>query len=110
MRDVTRFLHANPHRESASAERPYSAAWRTWRAVGVRIVTSSSDAVGCSAMVASKSALVAFIFTAIATPAADVISMFLLAIPMIALYFVAVGIAVWHDRIADRRQAQAVPA
>ena len=30
----------------------------------VRIVTSSSAAVGCSAMVASKSALVAFIFTA----------------------------------------------
>jgi hypothetical protein len=31
---------------------------------GVRIVTSSSAAVGCSAMVASKSALVALIFTA----------------------------------------------
>ncbi len=46
---------------------PYSAACRTWRAVGVRMVTSSSAAVGCSAMVASKSALVAFIFTAIAT-------------------------------------------
>ena len=40
-----------------------SAASHTWRAVGVRIVTSSSAAVGCSAMVASKSALVAFIFT-----------------------------------------------
>ena len=37
---------------------------RTWRAVGVRIVTSSSAAVGCTAMVASKSALVAFILTA----------------------------------------------
>ena len=33
----------------------------------MRIVTSSSAAVGCSAMVASKSALVAFIFTAMAT-------------------------------------------
>jgi pimeloyl-ACP methyl ester carboxylesterase len=43
----------------------YSAASRTWRAVGVRMVTSSSAAVGCSAMVASKSALVAFILTAI---------------------------------------------
>lgn len=50
------------------------------------------------------------IFTAIATPAADVISMFLLAVPMVALYFAAVGIAVWHDRIADRRQAEALPA
>jgi hypothetical protein len=44
--------------------RPYSAASRTWRALGVRIVTSSSAAVGCNAMVASKSALVAFILTA----------------------------------------------
>src|SRR5215207_7315828 len=46
---------------------PYSAASRTYLAVGVRIVTSSSAAVGCSAIVASKSAFVAFIFTAIAT-------------------------------------------
>ena len=46
---------------------PYSAACLTCRAVGVRIVTSSSAAVGCNAMVASKSALVAFIFTAMAT-------------------------------------------
>jgi sec-independent protein translocase protein TatC len=45
------------------------------------------------------------VFTAIATPAADVLSMVLLAIPMTLLYFVAVGIAVWHDRIADRRAA-----
>jgi len=47
---------------------PYSAAAsRTCLAVGVRIVTSSSAAVGCSANVASKSALVAYIFTAMAT-------------------------------------------
>ncbi len=46
---------------------PYSAACRTWRAVTLRMVTSSSAAVGCSASAASKSALVAFIFTAIAT-------------------------------------------
>lgn len=50
------------------------------------------------------------IFTAIATPAADVIAMFLLAIPMIALYFASVAIAVLHDRIADRRQAEALAA
>ena len=51
----------------ATGNRPtevYSAASRTWRAVGVRMVTSSSAAVGCSAMVASKSALVAFILMA----------------------------------------------
>lgn len=45
------------------------------------------------------------IFTAIVTPAADVISMFLLAIPMILLYFIAVGIALLHDRRVAKRQA-----
>ena len=34
--------------------------------------------------------LVIVLFTAIATPSADVISMFMLALPMIALYFAAV--------------------
>ena len=43
------------------------------------------------------------LFTAIATPAADPFSMFLLAIPMIFLYFVAVGIAFWHDALAARK-------
>jgi sec-independent protein translocase protein TatC len=45
------------------------------------------------------------VFTALATPAADVLSMVLLAIPMTVLYFAAVGISVWHDRVADRRAA-----
>jgi sec-independent protein translocase protein TatC len=43
------------------------------------------------------------LFTAAATPAADVVSMFLLAIPMIALYFAAYGVAWFHDRVALRR-------
>ena len=43
------------------------------------------------------------LFTAIATPAADVISMFLLAIPMVVLYFAAVGVSLWHDRAVARR-------
>lgn len=43
------------------------------------------------------------LFTAVATPAADVISMFLLAIPMVALYFAAYGVAWWHDRAVARR-------
>ncbi len=47
--------------------------------------------------------LVITLFSAIATPAVDVISMILLAIPMIMLYFAAVGIALIHDRIAARR-------
>lgn len=43
------------------------------------------------------------LFTAIATPAADVISMILLAIPMVMLYFGAVAVALIHDRLAARR-------
>jgi sec-independent protein translocase protein TatC len=47
--------------------------------------------------------LVIVLFTAIATPAADVVSMFLLALPMIVLYFLAYGIAWLHDRRAAKR-------
>lgn len=47
--------------------------------------------------------LVIILFTAIATPAADVVSMFLLAIPMVFLYFTAYGIAWLHDRRVARR-------
>jgi sec-independent protein translocase protein TatC len=45
------------------------------------------------------------LFTAIATPAADVLSMFLLAIPMLVLYFGAAGIAHLHDRRVAKRRA-----
>ncbi|MBC7441390.1 MAG: twin-arginine translocase subunit TatC [Ramlibacter sp.] len=47
--------------------------------------------------------LVIVLFTAIATPAADLVSMFLLAIPMVVLYFAAYGIAYLHDRRVARR-------
>jgi sec-independent protein translocase protein TatC len=40
------------------------------------------------------------LFTAVATPAADVLSMFLLAVPMVVLYFVAYGVSWLHDRRA----------
>lgn len=50
------------------------------------------------------------LFTAMATPAADVMSMFLLAIPMLALYFGAAGIAIWHDRRLEKRAAAKVDA
>jgi sec-independent protein translocase protein TatC len=46
------------------------------------------------------------LFTAIATPAADVLSMFLLAIPMVLLYFAAYGVAWLHDRRALKAQAR----
>jgi len=50
--------------------------------------------------------LIITIFTALATPAADPITMFLLAVPMAALYFIAAGIAWLHDR----RQAKLADA
>lgn len=47
--------------------------------------------------------LLTFVFAAIATPTADAISLFALALPMVALYFGAVGVCALHDRRADRR-------
>jgi sec-independent protein translocase protein TatC len=47
--------------------------------------------------------LVIVLFTAVATPAADIISMFMLAAPMILLYFGAWFIAHLHDRRVARR-------
>ncbi len=46
--------------------------------------------------------LVIVLFTAIATPSADVVSMFLLAIPMVVLYFAAAGVSWLHDRRVAR--------
>jgi sec-independent protein translocase protein TatC len=45
------------------------------------------------------------IFTALATPAADPLAMFLLAAPMVGLYYIAAGIAWLHDRRAAKRIA-----
>lgn len=44
------------------------------------------------------------LFAGLATPAADLMSMFMLATPIIVLYFIAAGIALWHDRIVDKRR------
>lgn len=52
--------------------------------------------------------LLAVVFAALATPAADVIAMSLIAGPLIVLYFATAGITVWRDRLADRRAAAAV--
>lgn len=49
--------------------------------------------------------IVIILFAAIATPAADIMSMFVLAVPMIALYLLAAGVALLHDRRLDRRRA-----
>lgn len=49
--------------------------------------------------------MVIVLFTAIATPAADPISMFLLAIPIITLFFLACGVSILHDTRVAKRQA-----
>jgi sec-independent protein translocase protein TatC len=54
--------------------------------------------------------LAAVVFAALATPAADVIAMGLIAGPLVVLYFATAGLAVWRDRIADRRAAAAAVA
>lgn len=50
--------------------------------------------------------LLTALFAAMATPSADVLSMILLMIPMIALYFIAAGVAWLHDRRRRKREAQ----
>lgn len=49
--------------------------------------------------------LIIILFAGITTPAADLMSMFLLAAPIVVLYFGAAGIAILHDRRADKRRA-----
>jgi len=43
------------------------------------------------------------LFAALATPASDVVTMFLLALPMVGLYYLAAGVAWWHDRAKAKR-------
>lgn len=60
---------------------------------------------GTSILKSWRGAILAIIlFAGIATPAADLMSMFLLASPMVLLYFGAALIAILHDRIVDRRR------
>ncbi|WP_427871210.1 twin-arginine translocase subunit TatC [Leucobacter luti] len=49
--------------------------------------------------------LVIILFAGITTPAADLMSMFLLAAPMVLLYFGAAGIAILHDKRVDKKRA-----
>lgn len=46
------------------------------------------------------------VFSAIATPSADIATMFLLAVPMAGLFAAAALIAVLHDRVAAKRRAR----
>lgn len=63
-----------------------TAIWRSWRFAVIAIL----------------------LFTAVVTPSADVISMFLLAVPMIGLYVAAGAVATVHDRRAAVRNARAL--
>lgn len=47
-----------------------------------------------------------FAFGAIASPTPDVVTMFMLALPMLALYFLAIGIAHLRERRTARRPTQ----
>lgn len=62
---------------------------------------------GRAILAAWRWAIVAIMaFTAMATPAADILGMFVLALPMIVLYFTAVGVCI----LADRRRARRLEA
>lgn len=50
--------------------------------------------------------LVIVLFTAFATPSADIVSMFMLAVPMVLLYFAAWFISFLHDRRVAKRQVE----
>lgn len=50
--------------------------------------------------------LAIILFAGITTPAADLVSMFLLAVPMVLLYFLAALIAYLHDKRAEKRQQE----
>lgn len=49
------------------------------------------------------------VFSGLVTPAADVLSMFLVALPMAALFAAALLVATVHDRRRARREADAAP-
>ena len=49
--------------------------------------------------------IVIVLFAALTTPAVDLVSMFLLAAPMVLLFFIAVGIALLHDKRVDKKRA-----
>ena len=74
------------------------------------VVLNLAGVVSAKAIIRSwRVAIIAIVlFTAIATPSADVFSMFLLAVPMLLLYFSAAGIAAIHDRRLSRRPDRSV--
>lgn len=51
--------------------------------------------------------LLAFVFSAVMTPTPDAITMIVLALPICALYFAALGVSFLHDRRVDARRVAA---
>ncbi|MBO3085590.1 twin-arginine translocase subunit TatC [Cellulomonas fengjieae] len=51
--------------------------------------------------------LASFVFAAIVTPTPDAVTMLAVALPMCALYFLALGVCVLHDRRVDRKRVAA---
>ena len=49
--------------------------------------------------------VLACVFSAVMTPTPDVVTMLAMTLPIIVLYFAAVGVAALHDRRRDRRRA-----
>ncbi|MBN9611945.1 MAG: twin-arginine translocase subunit TatC, partial [Actinobacteria bacterium] len=49
--------------------------------------------------------IIIIVFAAIATPTMEWVSMLVLSVPIIVLYFAAAGIAILHDRRVDKRRA-----
>ncbi|MCS6710664.1 twin-arginine translocase subunit TatC [Brachybacterium sp. EF45031] len=49
---------------------------------------------------------VCFLFTAIMVPTPDPFTMIFMTIPMVALYFIAVGISIWNDRRRGIREGE----
>ena len=47
-----------------------------------------------------------FVLAAVAAPGADAISMFMLAIPLLGLFFAAIGVCMANDRRRARRTAK----
>lgn len=54
--------------------------------------------------------IIAFVFAAVATPTPDVVTMFAVALPILVLYFGAVGLCLLHDRRRARKLAAAESA
>ena len=54
--------------------------------------------------------VLAFTFSAMMTPTTDVLTMFLMTLPILVLYVAAVGVSMLHDRRVDRRRTLAEEA